>query len=123
MIANDIQETFDAARVMYRQMLEAGAKHPTTFARQNQLAQAFAEQTLLECSKDRVAQLTREQPEQAAAFLSVLRCVCGELESAGVAPGVEPSEPTRIHMLAAEAVMNAARAYRKRKTFFLSPKD
>jgi hypothetical protein len=59
--------------------------------------------------------LTRDQPKQASAFLSILGDVHAELSSVCEGLGLRPLEPSKIHTLAAEAVIYAVKARRRRK--------
>lgn len=114
MIAKDLQEAYEAVIAMRQQLADLGVRELTTFGNVTRPAESFAEAVLLECNKDRVAQLTRDQPEQASAFLSVLGDVHAELSSVCGAPGLAAATPARTHTLAAEAVIYAVKARRRR---------
>ena len=129
MISHDFQETYEAVIAMQQLLAGCGVREPMAYdGNLIQHAESFAGAVLLECSKDRVAQLTQEQPEQASAFLSVLGDVQKELSSVCVAPESQVSEASKINLLSAEAVIFAARARRRRDegysgSFLGFPKD
>jgi hypothetical protein len=117
MIAKDYEEIYSAVSMMETQLKHWDVKYPTTFGNLTSPAKAFAETVLLECSKDQVEVLTRQQPEQAAAFLSMLNLIQKELSSVFGSPDVEKLEPSRMNMIAAAAVLNMVDAYRARRSF------
>ncbi|MGO9245671.1 MAG: hypothetical protein ACLQDC_12990 [Verrucomicrobiia bacterium] len=129
MIAKDYQEVYECGILMVKYLDGLGVPELTTFGNVTQPAGAFAEQILLECNRDRVEKLTREQPEQARAFLSILRDVLAELTVVAVSPGAETIEDAKVNMVSAEAVLYAVKARRARGTgqasgrYLTFPKD
>jgi len=106
-----------------------GVPELTTFGNVTGPAEAFAKEVLLECNRVRVEKLTREQPEQAQAFLSILCDVLAELTVIAVPPGAGTIEDSRVNTISAEAVLYAVNARRARTTgqasgrYLTFPKD
>jgi len=128
MIAKDYQEVYEAVIAMRKHLINLGVRELTTFGNVTRPAESFAGAVILERISDRVAQLTRGQPEQASAFLSVLGDIEAELSSVCVAPGSQMTDIPKIHNLSAEAVIDAVKARRRRDegysgAYLSSPKD
>ncbi len=108
------QEIFEAVATMGHWMSGLGVQELTTFGNVTRPAESLALDILNEHHRNRVAQLIRDHPEQASAFLSILGDVRAELSGLCTAPVSPMTDIPKIHNLSAQAVIDEARRQRDR---------
>jgi len=119
MIARTIQELADAVNVMEMRLVDCGLQEMPHRRSLFRMAVAFAEDVLLASNDHPVVALIRARRERARAFLSILADVREELEAAGVDISAVPSVPFLLYTPAADAVIEAVRAYRRRTPYLV----
>jgi hypothetical protein len=117
MIARNLQELADAANTLEIRLMDTGVEPTGYHPRRLRMAQAFAEELRLVSNDGQVAELVCKHPIKAEAFLSILRSVRKELEEEGIDISDVPDVPLLLYAPVADAVFEAARAYRKRKPY------
>jgi hypothetical protein len=114
-IAKNYQEVYQAVIAIYQQLYDLGVRELRTFGNVTRPAESFAEAVILERSNDRVAQLTKDQPEQASAFLTILGDIRAELSLECAESDCKMTDIPKINNLSAEAVIYAIKARRTRR--------
>ena len=116
MIARNLQEQFDAVFAVWSHMTSGGVKRHWSH-RGLSLAEKFAQSLLLSSSEAQVVELIRARTKQSGAFLEMLNEVIQELQRAGVGIADVPDVPLLLYSPAAEVVLEAVCAARKKMPY------
>jgi tryptophan synthase alpha subunit len=109
----------EAVVIMQRLMIELGVQNPDPIAAGHKIpaAKRFAEEIIRDSSRDRVAELTREHPESAQAFLFLLCVVHEEIKGGVTLPDILPDGSAEVYHTAAFAAERETVAFGNRRPF------